>query len=76
MCLGAHSQSFWSTVVKCVGQTTGQTAWSNIRSNAQVWGPTRDVAIERMRAALAATQLKGAPNNLEFLKVSYISTLK
>jgi len=32
-----------------------------------VYAPTRDLAVAKIREAIAATQLKGVPNNLEFL---------
>ena len=42
--------------------------YDSLLAKVMVHAPTRAEAITRMRAALAATALKGVPTNLEFLQ--------
>jgi len=42
--------------------------YDSLLAKLMVYAPTREAAVQKMQAALAATQLKGVPNNLEFLQ--------
>jgi hypothetical protein len=42
--------------------------YDSLLGKLMVFAPTRQAAVEKMQAALAATRIKGVPNNLEFLR--------
>lgn len=42
--------------------------YDSLLAKLMVFAPTRDLAVKKMKAALAGTVLKGVPNNLEFLR--------
>lgn len=41
--------------------------YDSLLGKLMVFAPTREAAVEKMKAAIAATTIKGVPNNLEFL---------
>lgn len=42
--------------------------YDSLLGKLMVWAPTRALAVERIQKAIDATRLRGAPNNVEFLR--------